>query len=96
MKKRMIVFALVLAIGSLAAPQVSHAADYENSDSIIDKVSDWFAVMGKPKDEQDTILAQRKAERVAKRLKEAMKEMGKDTGKAMEKMGKDMEKAFGS
>lgn len=52
-------------------------------DSICDKAGDWFATMGKSGQEKDQILLQRKMDRAAKKA-----------GDAMNKAGKDLEKAF--
>ena len=89
MKKKLAVVFLVF-IGFSALP---HPA-YAEGDTLMDKASDWFATVGKPADERDSIIAQRKAERAAKQFGDAVRSGAKKAGKDMEKMGKEMGKMF--
>lgn len=75
--KRIFAVVMVLAM-ALTFPPVSYA-----DDSLLDKTGDWFATLGKTREEKDRILLERKMNRAAKKLE-----------KGMEKAGKDLEKAF--
>lgn len=72
----------------------STAFDRASDDSIFNRVSDWFATIGKPEDEKDMIIAERRADRAAKRMGKAFRQESKKASKKMEKFGKDMEKMF--
>ena len=54
-------------------------------DSMLAKAGDWIATVGKSPAEKDRIILERKTERVAKAFK-----------KGANKMGKELEGAFGS
>lgn len=67
-----------------------HASD----ESVFIRVSDWFATVGKPEDEKDMVVAQRRTERMAKEAQKAMTKQAKVAGKKMKAFGKDLEDAF--
>ena len=92
MRKKMIGIVSIVVVCALM-PVNAHAA-YNTQDSVIDKASDWAATLGKTPEDRDMILTQRRAERAAKRLREAMQKSSKKAGKALEKAGKDMGKMF--
>jgi hypothetical protein len=64
-------------------------AQAAGGDNIIDKAGDWLATRGKEEPQKSMILAQRQAERAAKRAQQDMKKAGKD-------MNKSLKKAFGN
>ncbi len=70
---------ILLLAGVLLCSSVPAFAE----DTVIDKMSDWFATAGKSQQEKDQILLQRHMDRAAKK-----------TGDAFNKAGKDLEKAF--
>jgi len=74
----------VLFTASAAVPYAMAA----NDDTVIDKVGDWFAVLGKPEDEKDMILAKRRSKRVVERMQKAAEE-------GMKEFNNNMKKAFG-
>ena len=85
--------ALVLLFSFFAGLTPLYAADaYE--DTWWDEATDWFATLGKPQDEKDMILAERRADRAAVRLGRAFRQETKKAAKKMETFGKEMEKAF--
>ncbi len=88
-------FAAVLLASALifAAPSASYAAGIAE-DSVIDKAGDWFAVMGKPENEKELIIADRRAARASDRMEKALRAEAKKAGREMEKLGKEMGKAF--
>ncbi len=92
MRKRMMWIVPIMVVCALLP--VSAYAAYNTQDSVIDKASDWAATLGKSPEDRDMILTQRRAERAAKRLREAMQKSSKKAGKALEKAGKDMGKMF--
>jgi len=92
--KQWMVVGLLLAVGLAAFPCHSYAGNMSGGDSITDKASDWLATIGKSPEERDVIIAQRKADRMAKRFGEAMKSTAEKTGKEMKKMGKKIGDAF--
>lgn len=95
MRKRHLVLVLVFMMSgyALAAPQGEKGAseqayEHASDNAVFNRVSDWFATVGKNKEEKDKILAQRKAKRAAQRAeKEAqkMKSEGEDAAKKMKK-----------
>ena len=93
--KKFLAAALVIAFAGAFVPSCLYAAEGAGmEDTVIDKASDWIAVLGKPADEKDSILAERRADRAAKRLEKSMTKAGKTAEKKMKKFGKDMEKLF--
>jgi hypothetical protein len=92
---RKVLAGALLAAFAVFLPAGLHAAEGAGGDdTVIDKVSDWLAVIGKSGDEKEAILAERRADRAAERLAKAMRKAGKRAEKKMEKFGKEMEKLF--
>ena len=87
MKKRAAVCILVL-MSFMVLPGRVYAKSFDSGDSVIDKVSDWAATLGKSPEDRDMIIGQRKTERVAKRMGNAVKSGAKKAGKEMKEMGK--------
>ena len=52
-------------------------------DTVFDKVSDWWATIGKEEPEKSLILAERRTERAAKRAGKAVREQAKQLDKSM-------------
>ena len=93
MKKQIAVFCLVLGLFS-TLPMTSGTAwaeVQEYQENAIDKMGDWFAVLGKQGVEKDSILAQRKADRLAKHAQKQADQMAKEA----QKSGEDMQKKLG-
>ncbi|HEX9780669.1 MAG TPA: hypothetical protein VGB20_05575 [bacterium] len=87
--------ALACAMMLIGAPAVM-AASQVAQDTVVDKVGDWMATIGKSGTEKDAALAQRKAERTAARVAKAAEKQAKKAGKQMEQAGKDMKKGLGN
>lgn len=70
------------------------AYEHASDNAIFNRVSDWFATIGKPKEEKEKILAERKAKRAAKRaekrvekeVEKAEKKSEKETGRARKRI----------
>ena len=102
MKKRFMIFLMLFCMWVVlpvyAGPEGVEGAsptayEHASEESVFDRVSDWFATVGKPKEEQDRILAERRAERMAKKaekeIKKASDEM-QEAGQEIEEAGKDL------
>ena len=94
--KKITAMVLILGMGLFVMPTLSHAASGNDQDTIIDKAGDWFATLGKSGQEKDQIISERQMDRVAKRLGQAINGESKKAGQQMDKLGKDMQKAFQS
>ena len=99
--KKWVSFVLVFLFAVIALPVYAdtdsangHAYAYGQEDSILDKVSDWVATIGKSDQEKDQLVAERQMDRVMKRTKHAMAQGSHKASKAMKDFGKDLEKAF--
>ena len=77
---------LVLAF-TLATPSPVRAED-----SLFDKTSDWFATMGKDGSEKQSILAERRAGRAARRIQEGVTKSARQADKNMKEFGKELER----
>ncbi|PIQ89668.1 MAG: hypothetical protein COV72_01780 [Candidatus Omnitrophica bacterium CG11_big_fil_rev_8_21_14_0_20_42_13] len=64
------------------------AYEHASDKAVFNRVSDWFATIGKSGEEKEKILAERKAERAAKRVEKELKraEKEKEAKKAREGM----------
>ncbi|GEM_PF-3260408 len=83
--KKIICLILLISVAVFFAERPAFAAK-ENplmKDSLMDRISDWFATRGMSKEEKDQVLLQRKTARIYKR-----------TEKQMDKKAKEMEKSF--
>ena len=89
MRKGVICFLAILLAVSAFGQSAAQAAS-TGEDTIIDKAGDWMATMGKSPEDRDAILTERKADRVAKRLRKAIDDSAKKAGNEMEKIGKKM------
>lgn len=92
MKKGKAVFLLFSLLSVFAAGCAYAAGSYE--DTFLDKTGDWFATLGKPADEKDSILAERRAKRAAEHFKKDMKEIGAKADKKSKELGKEMKNLF--
>lgn len=70
------VFALLAGLMLVTSTPMVGVAYAE--DTVVDKVGDWVATMGKSGMEKDQILLERRMDREAKRASKAMKKAGKD------------------
>lgn len=99
--KRLVILGLA-ALMVLSAP-VSFAAkdvkgasaqamEHADDNAIFNRVTDWFATVGKSEEEKAKILAERKAKRAAKRAEKEAKKKAKEAKEKMEKGKKDLDK----
>lgn len=78
--KNKVAIVLILA-ASLAAATPVYA------DTMIHRIGDWFATVGRPQDEKSMILAQRRAERAAKEASQALGQVARDVDRETERAG---------
>ncbi len=93
MKKRLLL-SFLLAVLFAAAPLMTGqvwAEVQEYQDNAFDKMGDWMATLGKQSPEKESILAQRKADRLARH---AQKEAEKVAQEA-EQTGQEAQKKLG-
>ena len=107
--KKFLFLGLVLSLMAVSSPSRAQeeakkgasekAYEHASDNSIFNRVSDWFATVGKSDEEKEKILQERKRERQRKRLeKEAekvQKEAEKETERASERVGQTGRKARG-
>ena len=79
---------IVLIAALLVASLGVFDAEAASQDTVMDRVSDWFAVFGKSEDEKNLILAQRRSRRIAARMQ-------KEAEESMKQFNKKMKEAFG-
>ncbi|MDP8261786.1 MAG: hypothetical protein P9M13_00605 [Candidatus Ancaeobacter aquaticus] len=89
---------LVTALPAFAARGEDKGADqkaYEHAsdESIFNRTGDWFATIGKSKEEKQKIKAERKTKRAAKRAEKKAMKKKKDTEREARKAEKKAEKA---
>lgn len=89
-----IVVALVLGMG-IATQPVQAAEMVGQQDTVIDRIGDWFATLGKSGMEKDAILTQRKADRLTKRAEQRAREGAKKAERELNQAGKDLQKSLG-
>jgi hypothetical protein len=77
---------MVFLVGSVFAFWAKASAASGAEDSIVDKIGDWFATVGKPENEKNMIIAERKMQRAAKRIKSEMTKQGKAFDAEMRKV----------
>lgn len=83
------VFAAFFVFSAVATPLSYAAGEYR--DTPIDQAGDWFATLGKKGLEKDQILAQRKADRMARYAEKLTRQAAKEA----EKAGQDTKKKLG-
>ena len=95
MKKKWVGIVLILVVSFAFFPgRALAASDGSMEDTIVDKMSDWAATVGKSPEDQDSIIAERRADRAAQRLQKMIKKESHQAEKNMKKLGKDMGKMF--
>lgn len=90
-----LIVAIVFAFGS-ADLWAATEAKYNMDDTAWDKIGDWFATVGRPADEREEILLERRTARQAARFQRAIRMESKKAEKKVEKFSKEMEKLFES
>ena len=107
--KKVLVAALILSFFMISVPIFAgekgaseKALEHASDQSIFNRVTDWFATVGKSDDEKQKILAERRAKRAIKRAEKevlkAQKEADRKAKEAKEKAEKskeDMKKTLG-
>lgn len=95
-------FGLILCLILVLSPVIAFAADegtkgasskaYEHASdqAVFHRVSDWFATVGKSKEEKKKIKAERKAKRAAKKLKKKSKKEAHEINQNSEEKKKKM------
>jgi len=71
----------------------SKAYEHASENSIFNRVSDWFATVGKSDEEKAKILAERRAKRAAKQTEKEAKKAEKEARKAQKEVEKKAKKA---
>ncbi len=71
---------------------LEHASD----EAVFNRVSDWFATVGKSPEEKQVVLAKRKAARIAKKAEKRAKAKTKEAEKGMKEAKKDMKSGLNS
>lgn len=72
-----------------AYERASGQASFKQEESVGDKVGDWFATLGKPKEEKDRIMAERRALRAARKLEESIEKTRDEMQRGMESTKKE-------
>ena len=67
------------------------AYEHASDNAIFNRISDWFATVGKSKEEKEKIIAERKAARQAKSAQKEAEKKAKETKKKMENVKKDLD-----
>ena len=93
MKRRGMVVEMVVML-LLAATTPVLAAEMVGNDTAVDRVGDWFATVGKSGIDKDSILAQRRAERAAKRAQQAMEQHAKQAEQQMHEASKGLQEGL--
>ena len=90
----MLVLSAAVSFAAKDEVKGASAQAYEHADdnAIFNRVGDWFATIGKSKEEKAKIKAQRKAERQAKRAEKEAKKKAKEAKENIEKKKKGMDK----
>lgn len=89
--KKVIAFTVAILFIAMAFMAVPVYAE----DTMIDKVSDWWATRGKDENEKKMLLTQRRAQRESAKAKKAMEKQAKEMEKQADKMKNDLKKSFG-
>lgn len=85
---------LLLALTLCLSTANVYAGDV-TQDNALDKMSDWAQTVGKSGVEKETILAKRRADRVAMRMEKEAKKAAAKAEKDAKKMGDSMKKSLG-
>jgi hypothetical protein len=64
----------------------SKAYEHASENAIFNRITDWFATVGKSKEEKEAILADRKAQRAAKRAQKEAQKATEDTEEEAERI----------
>ncbi|HXV28096.1 MAG TPA: hypothetical protein VD913_03940 [bacterium] len=92
---RKFIWAFCLSLSFFAvSPMVTHPAWAEvqaYQDNAFDKMGDWFATLGKSGDEKDSILAQRKADRISRHAEKQAQKISDEAQKTAEDIQKKLE-----
>ena len=83
--------AAVLLAGMLGAATPGLAATMPVQDTMFDRMGDWFATFGKSGLEKESVLAQRHADRTAKRANEAAQQNAEQAERSLKKAGRDLD-----
>lgn len=91
-----VVFLSVASMGYTAPDGVKGASqqayDHASDDAVFNRVGDWFATIGKSKEEKAAIKAERRAKRAAKKAEKKAKKMKEETKGEMEEKSKEAKK----
>ena len=80
--KRLVTAAIVLSLMFSAVPMNLCYAGTQYQENAVDKAGDWFATLGKKNLERDRILAQRRAERMARHTEREARKVQREAEKA--------------
>ncbi len=95
--KKSLVIMLVLALAVTTVPAFAaqgtkgasaRAMERASDESVFHRVGDWFATVGKPDNEKQAIIAERKAKRAAAKAEKEAKKAQKQLKEQTEKMKK--------
>jgi Skp family chaperone for outer membrane proteins len=102
MNKKIISILTVAFVFGLIAPcfaqaekaKGASAAAYEHAsdEAVFNRVSDWFATVGKNDEEKQAILAERKAKRASEKAKKEAERLQKEAGKEAQKTAEEAKK----
>jgi len=82
------------AKGSKGASE--QAYEHASDKAIFNRVSDWFATVGKSPEEKEKIIAERDAKRAAKRAEKEARKLKKEAESSVKKVKEKAKKAKGS
>ena len=98
--KLVVAVSLVLGAAPLYAAkdnQGASATAYERAsdEAIFHRVGDWFATIGKSKEDKQAVIAEHRAKRMAKQAQKELEKQAKTAQRGVEQAAKDLKKAFG-
>ena len=73
-----------------ATPAVVYAATNVAQDSVVDRIGDWFATVGKSGIEKQSVLTQRQMARAAKRTGQAVHQQARQAQRGAESAGRQV------
>ncbi len=94
MKSRRAMVGLLVAAMMTGVAAPAFAAQSVGQDTVVDRVTDWFATMGKSGSEKNSIIAQRRMARATKRTERAVSREADKAGKQVEGAGRDVKKGL--